>query len=82
MGRVKVLISDIHSDMDKDLKTEELPWAHPCLPAYGGWEHGRFTPPIPGDTVWVFPEARPTGQKQYVYLGWCTSGFEGSPLYS
>lgn len=54
-GRIKVRIPVLYG-MPSDTKTENLPWARPCLPFGGGHDYGAYAIPPVGSTVWVIFE--------------------------
>ena len=51
LGRVKVRIPVIHRE--KNIPTEHLPWAWPCVPYGGGAGYGSFVVPPEGSTVFI-----------------------------
>lgn len=62
IGRVKVRIPNCHGVPtgevnDTSIKSKDLPWAYPCMPFGGGYDHGSFVVPEVGDIVWICFEA-------------------------
>ena len=70
-GRVKIRFYALHgpqgTNIKKEVKTDDLPWALPCFPFSGGQGFGSFMVPAVGSTVWVM--AAGGEPDQYVYLG-------------
>lgn len=72
IGRVRIRVPQCHGVptgelSDTSIKAKDLPWAYPCTPYGGGFDHGSFIVPEVGDMVWVvFESGNPN---QPVYLG-------------
>ena len=70
-GRVKIRFFALHgpqgTDIKKEVKTDDLPWALPCFPLAGGQGYGSFVVPPVGSTAWVM--AAGGEPDQFVYLG-------------
>lgn len=69
IGRAKIRVPLIHgiiNNRSSYISTEDLPWASPCFPIGGGFDHGTFILPEVGDTVYVAFEAN---SDNLVYIG-------------